>query len=275
MRFANRFPLVIFFGLAYALSWLVWGVNIAHADGLTPLHLPALLAFVGLAAAAYGAAALSDGRAALLDLLGRLVRWRAHPFWYAVALLLALAAVALHLLLNGEHNLGLDLSAGAALLSLLTNFPLMWLTEETAWRGFAMPRILRSQSALVASLELGLLWGLWHIPLFFTPGSFQSRLPFVGFILSAIATTVLATWIFNHTHGSVLIAALFHAAVDASIVYTGVMSGDARLFWLFVAVQWAAAALITWLEGPETLAGERADRRALNDLLYLPSRSHE
>jgi hypothetical protein len=65
------------------------------------------------------------------------------------------------------------------------------------------------------------------------------------------------TWIFNHTAGSVLIAALFHSATDAAIPYFNVMTGDVALFWLFVAVQWAAALLVVAVEGAGYLSRDR------------------
>jgi membrane protease YdiL (CAAX protease family) len=106
----------------------------------------------------------------------------------------------------------------------------MIFTEETAWRGFALPRLQKNHSALSASLILGLLWGLWHIPLFLIPGSAQEAYPFIGFILLILPTSILFTWIFNHTKGSVLIAGLFHGFYDATVVYLGVLTGDIRLF---------------------------------------------
>jgi hypothetical protein len=102
---------------------------------------------------------------------------------------------------------------------------------------------------LTASLILGVLWGLWHLPLAFIPGSFQSTVPFVGFLLSTVAMTVLTSWVFNHSHGSVLVAAVLHGATDATIAYSNVMTGDLRLFWIFVLVQCLAAVAIVLVEG--------------------------
>jgi membrane protease YdiL (CAAX protease family) len=131
------------------------------------------------------------------------------------------------------------------------------LTEEPAWRGFALPRLQAKYSAFVSSLILGALWGGWHIPLFLIPGSFQATLPFAGFMLSAIATAFLFTWLFNHTNGSVLLAGILHAATDLTIAQMGVMQNGAQLFWIFVAVQWLAAlGVIVW-QGATNLAHER------------------
>ena len=118
----------------------------------------------------------------------------------------------------------------------------MWLiTEEPAWRGFALPRLQRRMSPLAAAVLLGMVWALWHVPLWFVPGSFQAQLPFVAFVLSTIATSVLMTWLFNRSSGSVLIAAIFHAATDVAIGVGAVMASGATLLWIFVALQVAAA----------------------------------
>ncbi|MEZ4559273.1 MAG: CPBP family intramembrane glutamic endopeptidase [Caldilineaceae bacterium] len=100
--------------------------------------------------------------------------------------------------------MGAQLSLTAALLYFVTNAPFMLITEETGWRGFALPRLQAQHSALIASLLIGLIWGIWHTPLFFMAGA-QSSYPYVAFVLFAMAESILTTWIFNHTHGSVLL----------------------------------------------------------------------
>jgi uncharacterized protein len=193
------------------------------------------------------------------DLLARLVRWRVGLLWYAAALALMAALSYLTLAIgaviqpDSPARIGQDASLSAAVLYFFTNLPNMWLTEETAWRGFVLPRLQLNDNALTASLIVGALWGLWHIPLFLTPGSFQAQMPFAGFLISALATSVLTTWIFNHARGSVLVAAIFHSATDAAILYTGVMASGPGLFWTFVIVLCLAALVVTVVEGPARL----------------------
>lgn len=252
----KRYALPIFFVLAFVFPWLIWGTTIAQARGLLSFHVPQSLAFwIGLNLATYLTAALTGGWGAVKDLLSRLIRWRAQPVWYIAALvitaLLSLAAIGIHLALGGSHRVGVLLSSSDLLPSLLFQIFFFMLTEETAWRGFALPRLQSRYSALNASLILGVLWGLWHIPLWFIPGSFQSTLPFAGFLLATIAMSVITTWIFNHTHGSVLLAGILHAATDVTLAYSNVLSGDLRLFWIFVVLQSAFALLIVITQGAE------------------------
>lgn len=257
----KRHPVLLFFVLAYAFSWLVWGTSIAQARGLLSFHIPGTFAFIGLSLAAVIAVAVTGGRAAIIDLFRRMARWRVGVVWYGVALLLtpvlSALAIGLHLALGGTHETGVLLPLAQVLPSFAFYVVYFLLTEETAWRGFALPRLQQGHSALSASLILGLLWGLWHTPLFFMADTFQASVPFVGFILSAVATTILMTWVFNHTRESVLIAALLHAATDTTIAFSNVMTGDLRLFWLFVGLTWVAAVVVVLIEGPAHLNRSR------------------
>ena len=82
----RRRHLIVFFVLAFALSWTVWMTSVAQAHGWLSFHIPQSLAFwLGLTIATYLTAGLSGGKAAIRDLVGRMLRWRVSPRWYAVA----------------------------------------------------------------------------------------------------------------------------------------------------------------------------------------------
>ena len=250
----KRHALLIFFVLAFVFPWLIWGSTIAESRGLIAFHIPQPLAFwIGLNLATYITAAVTGGWVAVKELLSRLIRWREQPVWYVITLcitgLLSLVAIGIHLAFGGTHQVGILLSAQNLLPSLLFQIFFFLLTEETAWRGFALPRLQKKFNALNASLILGILWGLWHLPLVFIPDSFQSSIPFIGFLIATIAMSIITTWIFNHTHGSVLLAAILHAATDVTLAYSNVLSGDRRLFWIFVALQSIFAISVVAIQG--------------------------
>jgi membrane protease YdiL (CAAX protease family) len=97
-------------------------------------------------------------------------------------------------------------------------------SKEIGWRGFALPRLQRLYGPLVGSLILGSLWGLWHLPLFLIPDwdtPHGSPLDVALFVIWAVAITVVFTWVFNNTTGSVLLAILAHGSVSmaAASVY--------------------------------------------------------
>lgn len=93
--------------------------------------------------------------------------------------------------------------------------------EELAWRGFALPRLQAKYNALVSSVILSVPFILFHLPLFFDPA--MNMGPFASFALQAFALTVLFTWVYNHTRGSVLLAYLVHASFNT---WTRVFSID-------------------------------------------------
>jgi uncharacterized protein len=128
--------------------------------------------------------------------------------------------------------------------------------EELGWRGYAQPRLQAERSALTASLIIGILHAVWHLPLFLVPGSNQSQAntPFAAFLIFTIALNVLMTWLYNRTRGSVVIAMIFHASIDAILLafVFPLFSGldQVRLWWLLVAVLSLAAGLVVMVIGP-------------------------
>lgn len=247
-----RRPLLIFFSLAFLLPWTVWGTTLAEQAGWLTWHLPSSLAFwIALPAASFGAAAITGGWPAVRDLLQRMIRVRVALRWWLVAIGLTPLLILVALLAGGLAGARASIEAmplGAVAGSLALYWWMFLLSEETAWRGFALPRLQRLLPPVVADVVLGAIWAIWHLPLFFVAGSFQAGIPFPGFALSTIATSVLVGWVFRGAGGSTLIAALLHAVTDVSISGLGVMSGPAALFWIFVAVQAVTAVVVAAMQ---------------------------
>jgi membrane protease YdiL (CAAX protease family) len=134
------------------------------------------------------------------------------------------------------------------------------LGEELAWRGFALPRLLTHHNALVASLILGVIWALWHLPLFWTEGATMYQQPIWLFLMDIMATSVLFTWVFLHTRGSVLIAMLFHGATNLFLVSPDVAStGDLGLPVLAMVAKWVLVAIVLLVAGPSLVGGPRPE----------------
>ncbi|QIN80276.1 CPBP family intramembrane metalloprotease [Rubrobacter marinus] len=260
----KRYPLIAFFVLAYALTWWVYPL-------LQVSPLLGLLGLVGPALAATIVVAVSGGRTGLKGLWGRLLRWRVGALWYAVAFglpaALALAAAGLHLLLGAPtpSRLG-ELSVLELVIFVLI------VGEELGWRGYALPRLLATRSALVASLVLGLLWSAWHLPAFFVPGTPQYGQPIPAFFLFTTAYSVLFAWIYLHTGGSVLIATLFHGAIN---FFQGYLLGGihpAREYWLLAFV-WSVAALVVVISSGTSLV-RKPDETVRGDPEVAHTKTH-
>jgi uncharacterized protein len=207
VQLIQRYPLVTFFILAFAITWVVW---VPRAVGV-PVGLVGQVWTWAPAIAALLAAAFTGERAAIRDLGARLVRWRVGWRWYLVGILgpavFSLVVAGLYALLSGSSAAVPPVLRGEVpllLAPLLVPLFLMILTltdglgEELAWRGFALPRLLTRHNALVASLILGILWALWHLPLIWTAGSSMYQQPVWLFLVDIPAKSVLFTWFFLH-----------------------------------------------------------------------------
>jgi uncharacterized protein len=239
--FVKRHPLISFFVLAYVLTWpWIPLVSVSPLWGFPALFGPALAGVV--------VSTVADGRPGLRDLLSRTARWRVGARWYVVALglpaLLALAAAGLHIMLGAQVSVEFG---GLSVLNLVL-FVLI-VGEELGWRGYALPKLLAERSVLAASLILGALWGAWHLPTFFVPGAPQHGLPFSAFVLLTVSYSVLFTWIYLHTRGSVLIATLLHGAINLSqgFFLGGIDPG--REYWLLATVYGVAAIVLVVAAG--------------------------
>jgi uncharacterized protein len=225
-------PLVAYFVLAYAGSWIVYIPAILAFWGYLPGAWTAafyLGPFAGPFLAAFVMTGIAEGRAGVDRLLRRFLIWRVGWQWYAFILLgipaLMLAGL---LVLPGvaASFQGLPTSwgvnyAASFVLILLVGGPL---GEEPGWRGFALPRMQPRFGPLAGTLLLGFLWACWHLPTFLTPAqhggpgtdwaAFFTNFPI--FVVSTTAMAVVFTWVFNHTRASIFIAILLHASVDST-----------------------------------------------------------
>ncbi len=219
-----RHPLGSFFVLAFAFTWFFWWLAVFEARGLiSPLPVPAqALGAFGPLVAAVVLTAREGGRAELRLLLRRITRWRVAPGWYGVVLLgpvaLYLASMALEVVLGGRPpSLGALVGALPTVLIYAAYMVIfVALGEEVGWRGYALPALQTRYGALISSVILGTMWALWHLPLFFNPDLFYSDLPFIVQLAIQVAWAILFTWVFNSTGGSVFMAILLHAVLNAS-----------------------------------------------------------
>ncbi len=219
----RAFPLG-YFALAFAFTWSVWWLAVLEARGIiSSLPIPAqALGVFGPLVAAVVLTAREGGRAELRSLMRRILRWRVPPVWYGVVILgpvlLYLSSMALEVLLGGRPpSLGALVGALPAVL-LYAAYMILFVAigEEVGWRGYALPTLQARYSALASSVILGTLWALWHLPLFFNPDLFYSDLPFVVQLAIQVAWAILFTWVFNSTGGSLFMAILMHAVLNAS-----------------------------------------------------------
>jgi membrane protease YdiL (CAAX protease family) len=263
-----RRPLPVFFALAFGLSWSFLLADALGERGVIPFRLTlsgpglalTLLMSYGPTIAAMFVCWATDGFIGVKRLLASAVRWRVNPGWYA----LALAGPAALFFIAGRISEALGGSAQplpaagwSVLLAGVAGSLVRGVAngEEIGWRGYALPKLLQRHSALRASLMLGASWAAFHVPIMFMTSSvaggqsFDTALPF---FVGTLALSVLITWIYRSTGGSVLIIILLHGAFNAWPALIG--DGGSVAF----ALQVLAALVIVVLYGPTRLARRQA-----------------
>ncbi|TFF97080.1 MAG: CPBP family intramembrane metalloprotease [Promethearchaeota archaeon] len=131
------------------------------------------------------------------------------------------------------------------------------LPEEFGWRGYALDRLQKKWNALYSSLILALLWALWHWPMFFMVGTYQSGEQSIGslrfwidYCLGITVNTILMTWVYNNTKRSILSAVLYHFMMNFTGEFLNLIS-----LYHYYKVMWTTiiAVLVIILYKPQSL----------------------
>lgn len=212
----KRHPVLVFYCLAFAFSWLGWIPQTLYSYGKFPFDTPlfTVLGGVGPTLAAVLVVRVLREQGGIRALFAPLLRWKAPFVWSALALGFWPAVT---LLTQGAARIAgdtLPTIPKSVWGSLFPVFLLMLLSnvwEEIGWRGFALPRLQEKYSDLVIVLVMGSLWTLWHLPLLFNPASPMSTLPWYGELVFNLSLTAIYTWLYRHTDGSLFFVTIFHA----------------------------------------------------------------
>jgi membrane protease YdiL (CAAX protease family) len=178
--------------------------------------------------------------------------------WFLVALavfpVVGIAAVGLHGMFGGP-SLGLRTTQ---LLPQVIVILVISLGEEFGWRGYLLPKLQEKYSALVASLILGLVWGVWHFPASLIGTGVPQNMPFLVFMAWVLVATILMTWVYNNT-GSVLLAIIMHSAANATFNYLPLLPefvGQLNTFIFFLVGVSLLSGVVVWYFGPRNLLVE-------------------
>lgn len=217
-KFRNLYK---FFLITFAWTWLLQVPRLLASAGW--IDLPGwlsstlgYLAVFGPSITGFTLTGLQSGKIGMRTLWRRGWKMEGRKIWLLPAVLLmplcGLVTLGLMLVLQKpilwEHALPPFMIVPFGLLIWL----LQALPEEYGWRGYALGRLQNHFGALTASLILGVIWSLWHLPLHFIPGTTQAAIPFGEYAIQTIVLSIVYTWLFNHTNGSVLITVLFHVS---------------------------------------------------------------
>ncbi len=226
-----------FFALVVSLSWLLWLPTVLVNYDLITLPFDtqlysyatvALGAFMPLIVASV-LLAREGGGSSVWAFIRKGFDFRVKSIWIGAGLLLPLLAIMIPYYLT--TGLGIQVLPATllpddlpvpAIVAAVPYFLFIFLLgggqEEFGWRGYAQEPLQEKYGVTGASLIIGVVWGVWHLPLWFMPGSdLHNFYPFLGFWLFAIAFSVQLGWLYNASGKKLLVPWLAHAMSNTAM----------------------------------------------------------
>lgn len=259
--FVKRHPVAGYFVLTFAISWLgalaVVAPKLLRGEPVPKfsaiLMFPVML--LGPVVSGILLTCVVDESEGLRDLFSRMRQLRVEPPWYAALLIppLVILAVLLCLKTLVSPVYAPNRFLGGVSFGIVAGF-----FEEIGWTGYALPKMARAGSALGAAIALGVLWGIWHMPVIDYLGTATPHGPywlryFLGFTAAMTAMRVLIGWIYINTR-SIPLAQLMHASSTGSLVVlspAGVTAGQEAMWYaVYAAALWLAVGIVAAKHGP-------------------------
>jgi membrane protease YdiL (CAAX protease family) len=216
--------LTIFLAVSFLITWTCWEILVQLARARTTVygHLPFMVLYMlgglGPTIAAYVAVLATRAQSPLREFHTRLFRWRVAWWWFVTALALpvaiAMATIGVAILVDPDFLGGLSVQPWYMLFPLLLVMIAGGGLEELGWRGVAQPEMERCLCRPAAAVLVGLIWSLWHLPLFVLPGVGQYGTSFPVFAIGLLGGALILAWVYSHTE-SILLCILFHASWNA------------------------------------------------------------
>jgi len=229
----KRKEIILFLILTFLFSWIIWGSALLlitlkyKVSGVLLISLITLGSFgpsiIGVILTIY-----FGGKVEVTKLFKRLTIYKFKPWLYIFVILLCpivmTLSIFIHNLLGG--NLNYFNSINPIQIILVFIFILILggpLGEEIGWRGFVLARLQKTNSSVKSAMILGVIWAIWHIPLFFLKGSSQYGFPYGIFFVNTIAFSIIIAYVLNKSGESLFLSMLFHGAFNTSLSCINIM----------------------------------------------------
>lgn len=212
--------LILYFVLTFLWSWGFFIPKALYSQGIItiPNWLGEVFSGLGLFGPSIVAiilVAIFEKKQGLKNLLKKLINLKFKKIWFLpiilVPIITAGIAFGIVIAINGydltDNYYNAGFIVGATIIAFFVGGPL---AEELGWRGFALDRLQKKWNALISSLILGSIWSIWHLPLHFISTTTQFYIPIWAFFLHNTTMTIIYTWIYNNTNGSVFATMLLH-----------------------------------------------------------------
>ena len=224
MKIIKDYPVASFFLLTIGLAWILW-VPLLIFEGY--LQLTTIVIVIGGFSPFISAILIkliSSGKEDLKLWLKTIfmikVNKTAYLFAFVYPILYSAASYGLYLLFGGTPA---DFSQTPPLLlypiGVIFVFFLGGGQEEPGWRGFALKELLNSYSPFLSSVLIGIIWGIWHLPLFFVEGSSQAGIPFEWYLPNTIGMAMIFTMIYMKSSKSVIPSMVLHGGLNTAIAW--------------------------------------------------------
>jgi len=273
--FIQRYSVWFYFLIAFSISWisvyLGMGPAFVSGDvlGLDDFLIWGLLMVAGPAIAGVSMIYLTEGMTGIRALIGRFARWRVGPRWYIALLIFPVLILATLLPLSFfvSPDLAPNIFPIGILMGLIAGF-----LEEIGWTGFVFPRMLNKYSAVSASVILGFIHAVWHIPADFLGNSrtFGDQwLPYMaGFFIFVMALRVLMGWVYVNTR-SLFLGQLMHSSSTgflSILVPIGIGGLNWSVFYtVYAVILWGAAVIVIARYGESLFAGAGSAKQETMD----------
>jgi membrane protease YdiL (CAAX protease family) len=242
--------------ISFGLAWGILGLYVFLPERmeivfgqLTGNHPLFFLAVYAPAIATFILVARIGGITGLRRFLGRALLWHCNAAWYAFLIIgVPLIFIGGSAIRGNLFTEPFPFTSFQSLFVALILAAIKGPVEEFGWRGLALPLLQRKFAPIWAGLILGVIWGLWHLPAFLLSGTQQSEWSFTAFFAGCLAISVIATALFNRSHGSILLSAFFHFSLMNPIF------PDAQPYDTYLLI--VAAALIVWWNREDMLTKE-------------------
>lgn len=215
-----------FYVTAFTFTWLFWIAAIFFEK-----EIALTLMFFGLLVPAIVAITTifrSKNNMLKNDFKKKLISfYRIKPLKLLMAIIIFIFIVVLSILIStlfGESITQLSFTEGFSFsisgFSALATILLASVIEEVGWRGYGEDSVAAYHSWFIESIIFGILWAVWHLPLFWIKGSYHFGLKELGpeyivnFLVSVIALGFITTWVYVSNNRSMLASIIFHLLVN-------------------------------------------------------------
>lgn len=222
--------LVQFFFLTFLFSWFMWFPGVLYTHHLLNpsqfvldlLEIMNWMGGIGPSLIAFILTFKNGGKQGGKKLFSKILRIKLGFWYFPIFLIIPVLLIVAHIL--NMIFFGADFPQTGLLSEpwwipvVFLIFFILQISEEFGWRGYALDRLQTRWSALVSSLIIGVLWTIWHLPMFLSKGfpQYEYHLPFGQLFITLVTASVIITWIQNNTKGSLIPAFVIHALINIS-----------------------------------------------------------